>query len=126
MDKSMTLSEAIRLGAMLLPQGFLSDGMHASNHSCALAAACDAVGISRVSVEMHPYHNLTERFPLLNKKLMLSVGRNVKEEIWHRNDTLKHSREAIADWVETLEKEQPCDTSLTNVPSVSSSTVETS
>ena len=130
MDKPMTLSEAIRLGAMLKPQGFGANSMYAADSSCALAAACDAVGIARVYVALgHPYMDLEKRFPILTATVP-GMPWDIAEEIWKRNDSHRHTREAIADWMETLEnaqpKEQPCDTSLTNLQSASSSTAETS
>ena len=127
MNKPMTLSEAIRLGAMRKPQGFGPDSMYAVDRSCALAAACDATGIQRVSRgSYYPYNDLCERFHIL-KITVPGKPWYVVDEIWRRNDS-HSSRDAIADWVETLERqqEQSCDTSLTNSPSVSLSTVGTS
>ena len=126
MDKPMTLSDAIRLGAMLLPQGFGPDSMYAIDSSCALAAACDAVGIERITgIAGYPYAKLAECFPILT---VSAPNRrwSITAEIWIRNDSRAYTREAIADWVETLEKEQSCDSSLMNLLSASSSTVETS
>ena len=96
--------------------------MYTKDSSCALAAACDAMGIAR---EEMAYTTLAEHFPIL---LTSRSGKpqDVMDEIWRRNDSRMHTREAIADWVETLEKEQSCDTFLTNVPSASLSTVGTS
>jgi hypothetical protein len=112
-----TLSEAIRLGAMLKPQGF--DGYANKNTSCALAAAADACGIEPF---VHPvdgqhiinYSAIMAKFPVLKTatKCPVSDGRLCGEShvtqstIWHLNDTHRWTREQIADWVETLEQQQ--------------------
>jgi hypothetical protein len=100
-DGGMKLSEAIRLGAMLKPQAFTG---HAGGvGSCALLAASDACGIEPQFNEMSQrlavnYDALSDRFPVLTAELMFAI-------FW-RNDTLKLTREEIADYVATLEAEQ--------------------
>ena len=65
----MKLSEAIRLGAMLSPQGY--DGYADGETRCALAAACDAVGITAIPIVfprpglVTNCQKLRDRFPVL-------------------------------------------------------------
>ncbi len=103
----MTLSEAIRLGAMLKPQqihdGSLSDG----TGTCALGAAMEACGIDVEGDDN--YWSLGERFPHLDGPSPEHCAHcgsnpgNLMGHIWHLNDTHYVSREKIADWVATLE-----------------------
>lgn len=109
----MKLSEAIRLGAMMKPQAFGS--FYDNGGSCALGAACDALGIDP---------NLETQFLFVPDKIGYSVcpecgmtrfQRNTAEDdaylIVHLNDIHRWTREQIADWVETIEaqQEQPQD-----------------
>jgi hypothetical protein len=116
----MRLSESIRLGSMLHPQnldGFMWD----NGRTCALGAACDAVGI----VDPDPngddsedvMHMLRLEFPILNEEthcpacsLLAGIYRRWKGEeydledvIIHLNDDHKWKRERIAKWVSTVE-----------------------
>lgn len=113
----MKLSEAIRLGSMVWPQGF--DGWMDGEERCALAGAADASGcagefdlrFSRVGV---PYSKLTELFPLLAVKLPYPMAHvnggvlmlKVESIIVHLNDQKRWTRERIADWVEGVEAAQ--------------------
>lgn len=98
---TLTLSQAIRIGARLRPQArscFFYEGK-----SCALGAAFEAVygypnlgcvGFStRVPCKDIPFSEaLSKAFPELSG--------NLKREIWQRNDIQRQSREQIADWLE--------------------------
>lgn len=105
----MTLSEAIRLGAMLKPQGFRSMASYASSHAtCALGAAADALGLACGTA-------LDLRYPWLSKRIEgCDVGgthrcreiETLLETVWHLNDQHRWTREQIADWVETIEQQQ--------------------
>ena len=113
----MKLSEAIRLGAMLRPQGFgavfYSDG--GVMKSCALGAAGEAVGVMRGELYRSPadqeWAELQKFFPIL-----LSIPQwpcehkgfwaGVSSAIGHLNDTHRWTREQIADWVEGIECQQ--------------------
>lgn len=91
----MQLSEAIRLGAMLHPQGFYWSHLKDTNGTviatCALGAAYDA-GYA------HPFEVATPaRCPRCHGSASLSWI------VAHLNDTHRWTREAIADWVETVE-----------------------
>ena len=101
----MTLSEAIRLGAMLKPQAFatLWDGR---GGACALGAAFDAIGIGEDQSACdvpEPYRSW------LGQRAECPVcpdegGEYTRQEtIAHLNDMHRWTRERIADWVETTE-----------------------
>ena len=105
----MTLSEAIRLGAMLRPQAFgvKFDGVG----TCALGAALDASGALGMSetVEAKRYRewNLNAWF---QEATCPECGRIrslfMEGTIPHLNDKHRWTRERIADWVETIEQQQ--------------------
>lgn len=111
----MKLSEAIRLGAMLAPQTI--GGRTDAEGRCALAGACDVLGIASVFNEgcQHQemdYHALHARFPVLLTKVPSPTDsiygpRELRLIIWFLNDSLGWTREAIADWIETIEAQQP-------------------
>jgi hypothetical protein len=97
---AVRLSEAIRLGAMLKPQGFWSL-LTADGHTCALGAALDAIGAS-------PSHfDEFLRWPVLTS----SVTHPVTGTWWvsaygciaDLNDTHRWTREQIAGWVASIE-----------------------
>ena len=108
----MKLSEAIRLGSLLQPQG---RGGYETNKSCALQAAAQAVGIPGFSV---PWDELRQEFPILSVVVPppdqagcqpWSSTLGLIDIIWRLNDGTPEnkpwSRERIADWVETVEKQ---------------------
>jgi hypothetical protein len=135
----LTLSESIRLGAMLSEQGF--DGqMTPDGPRCALAAACDALGIAAYhdGVEfMVPLTALEERYPALHDQMVASPRYPPRVAhkrfrlgyviAFHLNDDLRWSRERIADWVERLESErQPADASARTDDAVAGDSLVTS
>jgi hypothetical protein len=126
MPKQLQLSEAIRLGAMLRPQGlgaYLRDGK-----SCALGAALEAVGTVPSQLESAG----TTLGEIIHRWSVAAVGARcprcrgsyyvmtVVEAIVHLNDHHHWSREEIADWVATYEK--PTDVVVTE-PEVAGVTV---
>lgn len=103
----MKLSEAIRLGAMLKPQGF---GGTTKDASCALRAASDALGIPELRHLLYyglNYEELKGRFPFLRCEAHCPACSARNDDtlsiIWHLNDTHRWTREQIADWVATVE-----------------------
>lgn len=97
----MQLSEAIRLGAMLKPQGF---DAWTPGHSCALQAAADAVGIGQEDNLM--YVEARRRWPFLNEMQTCPACNGPEDALvtlWHLNDQHHWTRERIADWVATIE-----------------------
>lgn len=123
----MKLSEAIRLGAMLKPQahGGSADGLG----SCALLAASEAAGVEPIDLERYRsvnYPALERVFPLLTEVVTLPdcgmKARGIEAQlfvaIYRLNDSCGWTREAIADWVETIERQhepqpKPLDVSVT-------------
>jgi hypothetical protein len=107
----MRLSEAIRLGAMLKPQGREQLLTHAGR-SCALGAALDACGQLRGEQATWPnsplYATAAALWPILD--VMASAPRDadllrdrLKYLITQLNDERRWTREQIADWVESIE-----------------------
>lgn len=99
----MRLSEAIRLGSMLNPQGFGKYKNQRTGHTCALGAASEALGYHGVPSELD--------FPILSLQIDLASPPNIRTKpelsawIIHWNDNLHMNREWIADEVEKIEKE---------------------
>jgi hypothetical protein len=113
----MTLSEAIRLGAMWKPQKFGGPNhqLKDETHTCALAAAAEAVGQHMLSVyEPHwlwpwstviPKNRYVRPCPACGYAWLegSTCAIAVIHVIAHLNDRHHWTREAIADWVETVE-----------------------
>lgn len=103
----MKLSEAIRLGAMDRPQcvRVMTDG-HAV---CAMGSALVALGRLDLGNQEPAYDFLKARFPVLTRVVASPLGgdvRNVISQIIVLNDDAGWTREAIANWVETIEDAQ--------------------
>ena len=98
---TMRLSEAISLGAMLHPQAFemlrSPDGQ-----TCALGAALDAVGGPQSSY-LDLYCHWPDMLHLVVTHPVLGVRTFLEDAIAGLNDRHRWTREAIADWVETIE-----------------------
>lgn len=104
----MRLSEAIRIGSKLRPQayGTLSDGIG----TCALGAAYEAVGaLDATGALVRDSHLKTEQITgryILHEspcRCPLAFRWMVFDLVPHLNDVHKWTREAIAEWVETVE-----------------------
>lgn len=114
MTTPLSLSAAIRLGAMLGPQVF-DVGHDKEGGSCALGAAEDSLGY-RVMGDYpecwpEPMRSTLirmdkERCPECGKQPFLSL-------ITHLNDTHRWTREQIADLVEEFEMDEPHSKSCT-------------
>ena len=111
MSKEMTmqLSEAIMLGSFDKPQcfGFFNSAL---GGSCALGAAHDAVGAPDGSDT--PFEDIIrrdkERWPVLrigDRCPVCGVSTQLVHLVPHLNDDHRWSREKIADWVATKERE---------------------
>lgn len=106
----MRLSEAIRAGAKMKPQG-IGGYTVVSTHDkvCALGAAGCGAGIDTISPAA-AYGILKDRFPILRETIRREsspsrYGWDVCETIFTLNDMYRWSRERIADWVEQVEDE---------------------
>lgn len=105
----MRLSEAIRLGAMLRPQGTKSDSMLwwlDDRRTCALGAALHAQGLREIE-GIYAFHLIRMAHPWLDVIKPYcpncSIQHLAYEIIYHLNDGHQWTRERIADWVETIE-----------------------
>lgn len=105
----MRLSEAIRLGATMKPQGF----SQWDDNTCALKAASEAVGIKHQYMANRGYHpnygEIREMWPYINMDSSCPLCRENGDlifSIYHLNDSHKWSREKIADFVEMVELEK--------------------
>lgn len=115
----MKLSEAIRLGAMLRPQGFGRSYDKRNGGTCAFGAACEACGIDVTDDKATGAAKLAwygfyaslmgVPCPVCNASGSVTIP--------HLNDHHHWTRERIADWVESIEntldasKEAPCASS---------------
>lgn len=124
----MRLSEAIRLGAMLRPQGF---GELFTRHgdqiaSCAFGAADEALTVeepdaSHDDAEISPVYRLYPFVSWMHVDCPACVRRRWRAEpvesiVHHLNDDHRWTREAIADWVATIEPpETPQETERTSL-----------
>lgn len=102
----MKLSEAIRVGSKMHPQAF--GNLRDSDGTCAVGAALEATNTFGVPIY--------ETFPILTtlglscpfcpspKSIMGNDCVKFGQIIAHINDVHRLSREAIAEWVETIEK----------------------
>ncbi len=96
----MKLSEAIRLGAMLKPQGF---GQYRANDAtCAVGAAMDGAGDSAFVAWQELERFLDNRCPVCLCLVLTETGRG-RNILPHLNDDHRWTREQIADWVATIE-----------------------
>lgn len=120
----MKLSEAIRLGAMLRPQGrgaffIIARSNDGESSSCALGAAFEAkLGLDTAmeTVELwEAYSRISPKdffkiFPIMEESVAHpvhkdSTAQTVFTTVVSLNDCWGWTREQIADWVESVEKE---------------------
>lgn len=112
---NLSLSQAIRLGAMLAPQAFnyfLKDGA-----TCAMGAALQAGGAGEHLTDYLKCGELIiEMFPLAADLHAAALHcpegcGHCRSSVWgmvaHLNNDHKLSRERIATWIETIEAQQP-------------------
>lgn len=118
----MKLSEAIRLGSMASEK--CSRHIERPDGSrCALGAALFAVGESRRQDIWHLA--IARLWPWTMEELEAGpdgfrffIPIAIRDVIWHLNDTADWSREKIADWVATIEPQEPAPTKETVAPAV--------
>lgn len=108
----MRLSEAIRLGAMLKPQGFGDYWTRGGRATCAIGAACEASGISFADyLRSAPVATFEQRHDANGDRRecpACSVRRSqysMTALVIHLNDDHHWTREQIADLVETIERQ---------------------
>lgn len=107
----MQLADAIELGALMKPQAFDPDSY--PDKSCALQAACDALGENG-----HVYMNaIHRRYPWTFEKWgeefscplcdRNDFGTKKVDVIWHMNDTHQVPRHLTAAWVRSVDPTEP-------------------
>lgn len=105
----MQLSEAIRLGAKLHPQGFGGYSTYGSSgpasvHTCAIGAAFVAAGLMNADTMTLNYLQITKVFPILGPDACnMDRPLRLQDYIVHLNDDLRMTREDIADDIEQIE-----------------------
>lgn len=109
---TLRLSDAIRIGAMLRPRGVCA--LLEAGRTCALGAALDAIGYYRPEqsyvgcLSSAEWRQLSARWPLLAMDVRSPADgheRQLSDTIIYLNDSHEWSRERIADWVESLERQ---------------------
>lgn len=105
----MKLSEAIRLGAMLKPQGYGDASSSAlAPATCAMGAAAQAVGN-----EVDSYQLFYKEWPFTYKLCVACPASDIDRtqcvlsQVHRLNDHYRWTRERIADWVATIEAQHP-------------------
>ncbi len=107
----MRLSEAMRRGAALSPQGFITL-VDRQGRTCALGAALEAIGRLPGPHETEPEtFDYPAEWTCWWKSILLIrcpacsvlIHSGVEQLLGHLNDDHKWTREAIADWVATIE-----------------------
>ena len=99
----MYLSDAIRIGSAMKPQAF--GAMFHNGGSCAVGAAWDGVRLNNGTMES--LNGQGQLFTALHER-GCGVCQYHNPDGWaipHMNDIHRMSREAIADWVESVEIE---------------------
>ena len=107
----MKLSEAIRLGSTLRPQGF--GHLKYRDRTCAWGAALDAINM------IEKYNKDNTIWPIEKAEVICPhclQPSDLLSIVIHLNDRCKWSREVIADWVESIEN-QLLSTNSSNVES---------
>lgn len=109
----MRLSEAIRLGAMMKPQGQFYHNA-AMDSTCAMGAALDAVGalweVPMAHAQGDQHVPARQRWPWAFEQIGCPVCGTTPKDRGVTSSTVAHihnkhgwTREQIADWVETIE-----------------------
>lgn len=109
----MTLSDAMRLGAAMVPQAF-GDSIVRNGETITAACAWAAISIGIGDARLHP-NLIAVRFPELLQPAdcPAECGHQgyfgglptLEELITHLNDDHRWTREQIADWIDTLKPE---------------------
>jgi hypothetical protein len=114
----MKLSEAIRLGALLKPQGFGMIFRQKTGESCAIGAALDAIGrLPFATDESSAYRHWPILYRTIEHPIHYHLETDVLNAITDLNDEERWTREQIADWVDTIEAqhESPAAHALVSV-----------
>ncbi len=102
-ETKLRLSEAMRLGAMLSPQGF-GTFRNRKGATCALGAVAEAIGGIEHLRLVYPILDRRAEYPVADKAFY--GGSSLFDTIVQLNDVHCWTRERIADWIEA-EFEKP-------------------
>lgn len=111
----LSLSAAMRLGAMSTSKGIGNDGLLGDDR-CALGCALFAIGFSGRLLDA--YDAVNTRWPISTMRVLNPVTGDAEMltiAAWSLNDTHGWTREAIASWVETIGHQQAQSSSTVNV-----------
>ena len=107
----MKLSEAIRLGAMLTPQGYGPSSIVSRDAACALGGALEAIGRQPEGHPAMAFCILLEEWPWISHFAVCPCGEShckysgsgfemtITSIIWALTDIHRWTRSQIADWV---------------------------
>jgi hypothetical protein len=107
--KTLKLSEAMREGAKLRPQG--AHLLFSKGRSCALGAALEGIGLE-YSETAHSLGTVRRKFSILRAPKFCPCpvpncedykDNSLTTIVGHLNDDHEWTRERIADWLETIE-----------------------
>lgn len=106
----LELADAMRRGSKIRPQ--CTGGLFDGTSSCAVGAICEGSGAALIDNQQiklgdgsmrNAYVWVKTSFPIVNQ--MMGFDGDLLDLIWRKNDRLMMTREAIADWIESLGKE---------------------
>jgi hypothetical protein len=118
--QQMKLSDAIRMNGMMRPQGFGGDSISSFEDPCAIGGALQSIG-EQVKDNFECYARFKRAWPIVRTHSFCPACRDertIEHCIWHINDALCWTRAKIADWVATVEPQDPeptptvCDKTL--------------
>lgn len=111
----MKYSEAIRLGAMMSPGQAYGELRDSNGNTCARGAAMDAIGILDGWIrgrDITAFQKMESQFPIEKAPASCPLCKgswaypyDVITAVVHLNNEHKWTRQQIADWVETKERE---------------------
>ncbi len=103
-ETKLRLSEAMRLGAMLAPQGF-GTFRNRIGATCALGAVAEAIGGIEHLRLVYPILDRRAEYPVADKAFY--GGSSLFDTIVQLNDVHCWTRERIADWIEAEFEKEP-------------------
>lgn len=120
----LKLSEAIMLNGMSKPQGYGCESVASIDAPCAIGGALQTVGKQVTFDPSANYPIFFQEWPWVDQEApefcpacMDEIWR-VADAIWHLNDLHRWSRQQIAEWVSTIEPQEPEQTELVEVAEV--------
>ena len=114
----LRLSEAIRLGSLLHPQGF--GGLRIYGKNMTVSATC-ALGAAEEAGYIRTFGTAPRQFACPHHRCGIRLDISATTEmIIHLNDAHRWTREAIADWVQGIEDAEALDAKAPHEPTMAS------